>query len=230
MAADVSSASMCFSVNFVGPRSCVPQTNWIRNSWDRSEARRVGPAAEPNSRNLRVATSRAAGLGLRRAMTAATRLQSRAVPALLASRSRRRASPPASAPNSHMSTPAAACIRSTLSNCQSNQASMSAFLVPTPERPLAPALELQTRLWSDRPPRPSGRRGRRRIHYPTERSILSQARCQKINAGQSQERRRGSFAKARGRILQAWRKLFPSKRKGNPSLFLPSSTSFQGVT
>ncbi len=77
----------------------------------------VGPALSTESR-----------MGTRRAMTDATRLQSRAVPALLASRSRRRASPLASTPNSFTSMSAAACIRSILSSWQSNHVSMSASL------------------------------------------------------------------------------------------------------
>ena len=38
MAAGVSATWICFSVKFVGPRSTVPQTNWIRNVRGSSEA------------------------------------------------------------------------------------------------------------------------------------------------------------------------------------------------
>ena len=184
-------ARMYFSVKFGGPRSCVPQTNWIRNACGPLGAIHVGSATGSNSSSVgRVAASRAAGFGLLRAMTDATRLHSRAVPALLACRSRRRASPPASTPNSRMSMPATAWTRSILSSCQSNHASMSASQSRrrssrSRRRRGGKRAFRPVRHW--RPRGPFGRvmSWRRRVHSPTERSIFGQARCQKINAGQT---------------------------------------------
>ena len=90
MAAGASATWICFSVKFVGPRSTVPQTNWIRNIRGCSKTIRVGESS--SGRGGEIAASSPAGPRVRRATTKATRLQSPARSSRLASRSRRRAS------------------------------------------------------------------------------------------------------------------------------------------
>ena len=105
------------------PQSVSPSNSSARN---RASRKRIGSGTSAvvprrrasarrlisNSASVRgIAAPRSTRFEVRRAMTDATRFHSRAVPALLASRSRRRASAHASTPNSFMNRPATACMR-----------------------------------------------------------------------------------------------------------------------
>ena len=54
MAEGASATLICFSVKLVGPRSTVPQTNWIRNVRDGSETMSVGGFRLRKSRRRKV--------------------------------------------------------------------------------------------------------------------------------------------------------------------------------